>query len=239
MDARASAGLTGELKWGKVDQKSVELYARVMVAFFDEMQSGNLVMRVMFTKNSSVPVGLTQEHHDEGYYILYYEFLKHCFGLRYMPPHSTPPRFRIYLDELGDTEEQLSKFRGFISGLSSESHIRKTGMQLALRDITHVRSHDHLLMQCLDVVLGSITFRLNDKHLDKLEGTRFRGKRTVAKEQLYRFINQQIRRVTGKNFNIGISTGHDDFPHDIWAGPYRHWLFEPKNKKYDPSQTKP
>lgn len=237
--ARKEAGLSGELKWGKVDQRSTSLYERVIAAFFDEMEAGNLVMRVMFTKNAFVPRGLTREQHTEEYYILYYEFIKHCFGLRYMPAHSTQPRFRIYLDELGDTEEQISKFKGFLGGLSRDSHIRKTGMRLELRDITHVRSHDHLLMQCIDVVLGSITFRLNDKHLEKPDGSRFRGKRTVAKECLYKFINAQIRRITGKQFNIGTSTGHDNFPDDYWSGPYRHWLFEPKNRVLDDSKFKP
>ena len=237
-DVKTAAGLSGELKWGKVDERSTERYMQVISAFFEEMRIGNLFMRVMFTKNALVPVGLTSEHHDEEYYILYYQFLKHAFGLRHMPFHRQGPRFRIYLDDLGDTKEQIAKFKGFVSGLTSDKHIAQTGLTIALRDITHVRSHDHLLMQCVDVVLGSITFRLNDKHKDKPAGSLVRGKRTRAKERLYKHINTQIRLITGKQFNIGSSTGCENFPLDIWDGPYRHWQFEPKKRQYDDNLTK-
>jgi hypothetical protein len=95
-------------------------------------------------------------------------------------------------------------------------------------------------MQALDVVLGSITFRLNDKHKIKPEGAKRRGKRTIAKERLYKFILKEIKRVTHKeSFNIGISTGLSDNNHSRWIDPYRHWLFKPKGSKVDKNAFKP
>jgi len=237
--ARIKQGLSGEIKWSKTDQNCVERYEQMMRVFFNEISEGNLVVRVMFTKNSNVPQGLTSEQYANEYYLLYYQFLKHGFGLRYMPAHSKPPRLRLYLDEFGDTEEQISKFKGHLSSIGADKHIRKTGLVLHRRDIAHVRSHDHVLMQCLDVVLGSITFRLNDKHLEKPEGATQRGKRTRAKERLYKFIYKEICRVTKKRLNIGITTGLEKFPDDQWLAPYLHWLFKPSSSTHDPSKTKP
>ena len=233
-------GLQNEVKWAKTDAKIVSRYEVMMRAFFDEIAAGRLVMRVMFTQNALVPKGLTEQHHAEGYYILYYQFLKHGFGLPHMPAHETPPRLRIYLDEIGDTKEQIAKFRGFIAGLSKNSHIRAKGLILEEQNITEVRSHDHILLQCLDVVLGAMPFRLNDKHLEKPEGQHRRGKRTVAKERLYKFVLGEIKRVSGKpNFNISMTTGLSEFPMGRWSDPYLHWCFKPSEFTYDPSKKKP
>ncbi len=192
-------------------------------------------MRVMFTQNAQVAVGLSREQLDESYYRLYYQFLKHGFGLASIPIHSTPPRFRIYLDEIGDTREQITKFKGYVLGLADTKTIRHSGgIVLEASSITEVRSHDHIIMQALDTVLGSITFRLNDKHLEKLPGSRLRGKRTVAKERLQKFILTQIKRVTAKpSFNIGITTGLSSHPNAPWYDPYLHWKFIPKNFQTD------
>jgi hypothetical protein len=91
-------------------------------------------------------------------------------------------------------------------------------------------------MQCLDVVLGSMQFRLNDKHKEKPEGSRFRGKRTIAKEKLYKYISQRIRKIY-PNFNIGVSTARSDV-RNSWLHPYRHWLFKPREYEIDVSKTK-
>ena len=233
-------GLTSEVKWEKADLKMVERYEKMTEAFFDEVAAGRLFVRIMFTQNARVAQGLTPEHYDESYYILYYQFLKHAFGLRHMAAHTPPPRLRIYLDEMGDTREKVAKFRGFVGGLRNDRFIRATGLILEEQDITEVRSHDHILLQCLDVVLGSMSFRLNNKHRLLDPSTGQRGKRTVAKERLYKFILGQIKRVTGKSFfNVGISTGLSRQPEGRWTDPYLHWLFQPANHVFDPTKTKP
>lgn len=234
-------GLTSEIKWEKTGPGVVDRYEQFIRVFFDEIAAGRAWMRVMFTQNARVPVGLTVEQQNESYYLLYYQFLKHGFGLAHLPRHEAPPRFRIYLDEIGDTREQVAKFKGFVHGLADTKTIRAAG-GIILQDsaITEVRSHDHIVMQALDVVLGSITFRLNNKHLAKLPDQNVRGKRTVAKEKLYRFILAEIKRVTEKaGFNVGISTSPSEFPVGRWSDPYLHWCFIPREHQVDASKTKP
>jgi hypothetical protein len=237
---KARLGLNSEIKWEKVGPGIVERYETFITVFFDQLAARRAVMRVMFTQNARVPVGLSNEQLSESYYLLYYQFLKHGFGLTLMPPHATPPRVRIYLDEIGDTREQISRFRGYLAGLASNKSIRAAGgIILEEAAITEVRSHDHIIMQALDVVLGSATFRLNNKHLDRAAGQIGPGKRTVAKERLYKHILSEIKRVTGKaGFNVGISTGAT-YPGGRWHDPYLHWLFVPAQHRFDDSFTKP
>jgi hypothetical protein len=92
-------------------------------------------------------------------------------------------------------------------------------------------------MQCLDVVLGAMCFRLNDKHLEKLPGRRRRGKRTVAKEKLYKFLLSRIRQIY-PGFNIGESTGKGGDWSSLWTHPYRHWKFIPKDHEIDDTKVK-
>jgi hypothetical protein len=102
-------GLIHEVKWSKTDPTVVERYEKLIHAFFDEVRAGRVFGRIMFTQNARVARGLTPAHYLEEYYILYYQFIKHGFGLRHMPHHAESPRLRIYLDEIGTTKEQMAR----------------------------------------------------------------------------------------------------------------------------------
>ena len=94
-------------------------------------------------------------------------------------------------------------------------------------DVAEVCSHDHVILQCTDIVLGAMYFRLNNLHKEKPVGSRTRGKRTIAKEKLYKHINAQISNIL-PNFNIGMSTGSRGYQNPSWELPYSHWKFIPR-----------
>ena len=82
--------------------------------------------------------------------------------------------------------------------------LRQTEKPIRNGDVAEVCSHDHVLLQCTDIVLGAMYFRLNNLHLEKPAGSRTRGKRTIAKEKLYKHINSQISSIL-PHFNIGVN----------------------------------
>ena len=96
-------------------------------------------------------------------------------------------------------------------------------------DVVEVRSHEHALLQCMDIILGSMYFRLNDMHLVIPEGLEQRGKRTVAKEKLYEYIIENINDIV-PNFNIFETTSVQDEtePECYWNHAYRHWRYIPE-----------
>src|SRR5690606_1890603 len=106
---------------------------------------------------------------------------------------------------------------------------RQRRIQIRPQDIADVDSKEHPVLQCLDIVLGAMTFRLNDKHKEKTarNGTR-RGSRTKAKHRVYLHILRRIQEIY-PNFNIGRSTGQPR-PDSRWEHPYRHWLFMPTER---------
>ena len=72
-----------------------------------------------------------------------------------------------------------------------------------------------------------MNFKLNEFNRIKPEGKNKRGKRTVAKEKLYKHILQCIEDII-PNFNIGITTGRHGYNNPHWELPYNHWRFKPK-----------
>lgn len=236
---KSQLNVKGEVKWQKVAEAYLPKYQRIISAFFDEVAAGRVRVRIMFHQNARKAVGLTPEQIGGRYYLLYYQFIKHAFGLQYMPraDDGLATYLRLYFDQFPDTGEQVELFKGYIHALQMSLPFRKAGLSIRREDIAEVRSHDHVLLQCLDVVLGAMTFRLNNKHREKPPGQRCRGARTRAKERLYKDILQHIRRLR-PGFNIGITTGHDQGGQSRWLDPYRHWAFQPADADFDKNLTK-
>lgn len=160
--------LYGEVKWEKVTQRYLKKYDDLIRCFFDEVASSNIKVRIMFRQNAYQPKGLTAEQIEVTYFQLYYQFIKHSFGLEFISSTPAGTHLRLYLDQFPDTKEKGEQFKGYLLGLLRSTKFQELKIKLEKEDITEVRSHNHVLLQCLDIVLGSIAFRLNDKHLTKL-----------------------------------------------------------------------
>jgi hypothetical protein len=186
----------------------------------------------MFTANRFVAMNLTRQQMENEYFMLYYQFLKHAFGLQFVPAERHPAGLRLYLDDLPDTAEKTAVFKGHIEALQRTSLLRGK-IRIRRDQIVEIASHHHVVLQCLDVVLGAMHFRLNKKHEIKPPHSRTRGKRTIAKDKLFKYINGFIRTLY-PNFNVSISTGRKN-KEDVWQHPYRHWLFVPADHEYEKS----
>lgn len=223
--------LYGEVKWAKVTDKYLPKYLTLIHAFFDEVRASRVKVRIMFTQNARQPLNLTAEDIDMEYFKLYYQFIKHSFGLEHLQPKPDGTKLRLYFDQFPDTKEKVAQFKGYLFGLPLSEKFFAARIRIAKEDIAEIASHDHVLVQCLDIVLGSIVFRLNDMHKQIPEGKKRRGKRTKAKEKLYKAILKEIYTIQ-PNFNIGVSTGNN-LGINRWLAVYSHWLFEPKSFRFN------
>jgi len=236
-DKKAELNLFAEVKWQKITEQYAEKYIALVDEIFALVAEGKVKIRIMFTQNYFAATGLSAEQHENAFFILYYQFVKNAFGLRYSTESAEKIGVRLYFDNLPDTAEKCSAFRGFVCGLNNWHGFSNAGVTILQDQIAEVDSKDHVLLQCLDVVLGSMQFRLNDKHKDKPIGARRRGKRTIAKERVYKHINARIRGLHS-GFNIGISTGTGGDVTNRWAQPYRHWLFVSEKREIRPQFRK-
>jgi hypothetical protein len=191
----------------------------------------------MFTQNINQVQHLEYED-GAAYFKLYYQFIKHAFGLEFCNPEgAVGVSCAVLLDDAPDTAEKLDKFKDYLAALSRVRAFARANVSIAKSDVTEVNSAEHVILQVVDVILGSMQFRLNEHHRYIPEGKRRRGKRTRAKERVYRHINRRIRELYAR-FNIGASTGHADGIASRWIHPYRHWKFEPRGAIQDHSRGK-
>lgn len=230
--------LYNEIKWSKVSPNYLEKYKAIIDEFFNFIEQDKVKIRIMFTQNAIEAQNLTSKQIEEEYFLLYYQFLHHAFGLQHSNETNDNINLRIYLDHMPDTIEKRQRFKEYLKGMEKKPSFRRAKIKIRKEDITEVKSHDHIILQCLDIILGSMSFRLNNKHKIKPEGQRQRGKKTIAKEKLYKHIVNRIRTIY-KGFNIGSTTGHHNGIEDRWNNPYRHWRFMPKDFKVNNSKFKP
>lgn len=236
-ERKIELNLGAEVKWQKISEAYAPKYIQLIDTTFDLMAANKLKMRVMFTQNYFGAKNLSPEHRENAFFLLYYQFVKHAFGLQYAGRDGGPASVRLLFDKLPDTREKCMAFKGFVLGLNRSVHFRDGGITIRPDQIAEVNSKEHVILQCLDVVMGAMQFRLNDKHLEKPEGARQRGKRTRAKEQVYKHINARVRALY-PGFNIGVSTGTRGDRSLRWAHPYRHWLFVPREHEIRPQYAK-
>lgn len=236
---KASLNLNNEVKWNRVSENYLSKYEALMILFFEKIQQYQMRIRIMFTQNAHVPQNITPQQYQDQYFLLYYQFLKHAFGLKYMETDEPLIKLRIYPDELPDTNEKIEKFKSHVQQIAQRINHQngKTRFSLQAEDIVDVNSKDHVLLQCLDIVLGSVSWRLNNGHLVKPEGQRRRGKRTIAKEKLQKQILREVCKFR-PYFNIGVTTGVDDDLTNRWSHLYRHWNFRSRETSFDASLTK-
>lgn len=227
--------LNGEIKWSKVTENYLDKYIEMINLFFTYIKSVKIKVRIMFAQNAHVADKLTKQQTDNEYSILYYYFLKDAFGMKYSnyPPYKTKVNFSLYLDDLPCSKEQKEIFRKSLF----RNNFGFQQKNVEITEFIEIDSKKHVIQQCMDIMLGSMNFRLNDFHKIKDESTGKRSKRTIAKVKLYKVIYKNITEIR-KNFNIGITTGIDGNQSNYWKHIYRYWNFVSSYSYFDETLTK-
>ena len=219
--------LLREVKWTRVSSNYLEKYIELIDLFFDFVQAGKIKIRIMFRSTADAPSDISKATVDDKYFKLYYQFLKHSFGLMTIPKECTPANIIIYMDVLPDKHGKRQEFKEFLYNMPLTSDFYKSGISIDSRYVIEVDSKKHVILQCVDIVLGAMQFKLNQLDKAKPAGQARRGKRTIAKAKLFKHIYKRICGIL-PYFNPEVSTGNRDFANPHWDSPYEHWRFQPK-----------
>lgn len=228
--------LDEEIKWQKVNHYTYDKYCILVDFIFDLLENGLAKIRIFFRNNQYEPIGLDREHRRNGFSYLYYQFIKHSFGLQYSNHTGDYVTLKLFIDDIPMKGSDKAVFENYLYGLNNDMGFKNAKIRLLHGDIQEVNSKKHLPLQLMDLILGAICFRLNDKHKMKDPETNKRGNRTKLKELLFKRISGRIRQLR-PNFNIGESTGISS-PSDRWDYPYSHWSFKPNNYIRDENKSK-
>ena len=223
--------LHNEVKWQKVSQNYLVKYKLLLSRFFEFVQADIIKVRIMFIPNSRIPQRLSKHHRANKYNLLYYQFIKHAFDFRYCDLGPGKISLQIRLDDLPGTPQQKRVFFDFLYGLNNTSmeFLAERGARIYIPEdgIGEIDSRDNDLLQCLDVVLGAMQFRLNRGYAVINPETGKRASKTIAKDELSTHILNLVRDII-PNFQPEVSTWVS--PELRWRLSYRHWSFKPRNR---------
>lgn len=226
----------GEMKWERITEPYAQKYIDFVETVFDIVERGDMKLRMMFTQNRHIPI-LRDYQIGNDYFMLYYQFIKHAFGLQFAVPDGDSASAAVLLDDVPHSAEKFHQFKQYLSSLSAFPKWSRANLSIAYEDIADVDSKKHNILQALDVVLGGVQSRLNDKHTKPHPPAKRRSKRARAKGKVYDAIRKRIQALY-PNFNVGVSTATVEGLHQRFEHPYRHWLFVPSNARLDQSLTK-
>jgi len=117
---KTELNLFNEIKWTKVTANYLQKYIDFINCYFDLIEEGKIKIRIMFRKNEHKAQSLTEYQQLNGFYLLYYQFLKNAFGFPYACGYTEDTiSLKTYFDKLPNTIEQNNTFKDFIYNLQT------------------------------------------------------------------------------------------------------------------------
>ena len=162
-----------EIKWSKVSNSKYSFYAELVDYFF----ASDLQFRAIVVDKTKVKAHLTGSSFDDFYYKMYYQLLFHKINMEYS--------YNIYLD----IKDTLSANK--VGKLKNILRIEYS----SIRNLQNIRSHESLLMQTTDLLMGAISYYLR--------GTG----RVIAKNKLI----EKIKSYSGSSLEYSTPKWNDKF----------------------------
>lgn len=224
-ERKKELNLLGEIKWTKVSSNYITKYKEIINLYFRFIREGKIKIRIMFQATDQI---VHEQSDSMQYHLLYYQFIKHAFGLPYRDEYNNEiVHLKLFFDEIPDTKEQNDAFKAHLCYLQELQQFKKAKIRIQHDDISEIDSHKHSIQQCMDIILGAMAFRLNNLHLEIPKGATESGKKTKAKEELFNHILRLIQETNGVEiFKIDSNT-EPDTAKGRWSVRYRHWRFVP------------
>lgn len=210
-----------EIKRQKINEYNVDKYIAIIETFFDYIKAGVIRARIMYAPNNQL--NEFRNGQIDTYEKFYYIFIKNAFSLFEAQENIF---LRLYLDELPESLQKNNILKSYLSnGLLKLSFSEATNNKVLLYKsrIEEVNSENHVILQCIDVVLGVIDFYLNTTIEER------QSKRGQAKMKLMEIILKNINYIC-PNFSFAKSTGYFK-TYKSWLAPYKHLVFKSQKIK--------
>lgn len=210
-----------ELKRIKITEKNYKSYIDVLDLFFTFVKSGEIKIRIMFSPNDQLLKNIKHSE-DESFMKFYYAFIINAFNIFYAREDF---KLRLVFDDLPETKIKCDKFKDLLTKkieINNKPHANK--VYLKKQDIEEVDSKKHVILQCVDVVVGLVDFILNSSKEDIKN-----SKRATARLKVWNHIyNNHILQID-KDFNLLVSTS-PIYSHKGWKKLYQHFVYHQKAK---------
>ena len=137
--------IKGEVKWSALSKSMHLFYADLVDYFF----SNDLQFRAIVIDKSDIENIENNQTSDDFYSKMYYQLIYHKLNIDYT--------YNIYID-IKDTHsyKKASELKKYIN---NTKHLN------CIRNLNIIRSYESELMQLTDVLMGAISYRLNNKKM--------------------------------------------------------------------------
>lgn len=129
-----------EIKWTSVSKSKLRFYEELIDYFF----STDLQFRAIGVEKAKINNGAFNQSFDDFYYKMYYYLLNHNLNSLY--------NYNVYLD----IKDTLSSIK-----VNKLKEVLNTKFGV-FRNVQNIRSHESLLLQLTDLIMGAISYYHND-----------------------------------------------------------------------------
>lgn len=131
-----------EIKWNKVSKSKLRFYLDLVDYFF----ATDLQFRTVGVEKSKINNYAFNQTYDDFYYKMYYRLLNHNINSTY--------NYNVYLD----IKDTLSAYK-----VNKLKDILNTKFGV-FRNVQNIRSHESIIMQMADFLMGAISYLNNNEH---------------------------------------------------------------------------
>jgi hypothetical protein len=161
-DLKDKHAFYAEIKWSNVSKSQYHFYRELIDYFFDT----DLRFRSVIIDKTKIRNDKFGQDYNTFYYKMYYYLLNHNKNTQYA--------YNVYLDIKDDLSSQK---------VNELKRILNTQFGV-FRNVQNIRSHESLILQLTDLLMGALSYNLNDK-----------DKKMMAKMQLI----ERIKHHTGQS----------------------------------------
>lgn len=229
----AKHGQTREVKYTSISAQNIDCYEEFATALMEQVDAGRVCYRQLHLDRRYVRV---TDEFDEEYdslgvqFRVYYQFLKHSFGLRHLPPGPHELLLRLDGHSSHQHKDSLAKFAGRVGELLGRDDL--------LLKVAFVRSSRFRRIQACDLVIGCAGFKGNKHELLREGGRRGMSTKQKLRLRLAKHIYAKLREISMKDrgskaFDWFASTGRDHDPTTLRSHKVRVWAFRPSRYQID------
>lgn len=215
-----------EIKWSNLSKRNYNLYIDFIDCFKDFVSSKNIKYRQMFKDRSFHYIAHPSNDSLEGQYKLYYQFLKHSFGLKHIP--NIGCSICIYLDHHSNHAHQraLQEFTNSLPKLLNRHDMRI--------QISFINSRQSRALQLCDLLMGAAGYYGNKLHDRRVIGKRGMNASQKIKLAFCKYVYNCLKEIDRVDrgsgaFNWFESTGTNSSPLNHFNHKIRIWKFIPSN----------
>lgn len=209
-----------ELKRTKITKANYKQYIDILEFFFVFVKAGKIKIRIMFSPNYEL-IKFDRHSQNESFIKLYHTFIINAFNIFYA---RKPINIRLIFDDLPETKSKNQLFKKLLkSKIVNNTKIDTNKVYTSDDRMEEVDSKKHIILQCVDVIVGLTDFILNTSNDDIKK-----SERAKARYEVWKCIESNILAIN-PNFELTRTT-QPVYSHKAWQSSYRHFVYRQKKQ---------